>query len=183
MSGAPSLFLVLARAPREQWRRARRCGSRDGTRVPDRSLLAWLVNLAGDGSHRKTAAAVGVGHDRGCAAPARACVRGGGQRGGKAGRVWTTEDGPGGAHVAVGWTRTRLDAPFPARGRAHASFVLLRVARSFAVALQRLQGRMRGFSAAGSSQSHLASSNGSPVWSDGPALCFFHSSELFGNLE
>ena len=64
-------------------------------------------------------------HDRGCAAPARACVRAG-QRGG---RVWATEDGPEGptwrwrGEEAMDPHAPRR-APFPARGRAHASFVL-----------------------------------------------------------
>jgi len=107
-------------------------GGRRGT-GPD---PGWLVNLAGSGT---TAAARRLRPGR----PTRGKGMGDGG--------W-----PGGAHVAVAWrggvgparasTRT-----LPRPGPGPRLLCLVRVARSFAVALQRLQGRMRGSSAAGAS--------------------------------
>jgi hypothetical protein len=167
VSGAPSFSSSTrrghAQGTDEQWRRAG----------------PWLARQLGrDGSHRKAAVAVGVGHDRGCAAPARACVRGA-QRDetrrekGRDDGGWPRRGPHGGERRR--WTRTRLDArpgsagPTPLLSCSTCCAVVCRSSPTASWEDARIL--------CGGELQRLASCYGSPVWSDGSALCFFHSSK------
>lgn len=126
-----------------------------------------IVNLAGSGliGRRRSRPWSGLGHrPRCCAAPARACVRperptrretrGGGREGNGRRRMRGPRGGGRGEEAMDPPAHAPRRTPVPVRSeeRAHSSLCLVRVARSFAVrssSLQRLQGRMRGSSAAG----------------------------------
>jgi hypothetical protein len=121
-----------------------------------------IVNLAGSGliGRRRSRPWSGLVHrPRCCAAPARACMRpdrptrreeeGNGRR-----RMRGPRGGGRGEEAMDPPAHAPRRTPVPVRSeeRAHSSLCLVRVARSFAVrssSLQRLQGRMRGSSAAG----------------------------------
>lgn len=125
-----------------------------------------IVNLAGSGliGRRRSRPWSGLAHrPRCCAAPARARVRPerptrretrGRRKGGDDGG-WGGPRGGGRGEEAMdppAHAPRRTPVPVRSEERAHSSLCLVRVARSFAVrssSLQRLQGRMRGSSAAG----------------------------------
>lgn len=136
------------------WRSAR--PARDGT-----ASSTWPGRVSSEGGGRGRGRGSRTDPAAARRLRARACVRSGqrGERRGAGGREGTTEDG--GAHVAVGaarrrWTRprTRLDAPPSPSGPRNGptpplSCTCCAVVRRTSSSVQRLQGRMRGSSAAG----------------------------------
>jgi hypothetical protein len=137
------------------WRSAR--PARDGT-----ASSTWPGRVSSEGGGRGRGR--GSGTDRCCAAPARAWVRperptrretrGGGREGNGRRRMRGPRGGGRGEEAMDPPAHAPRRTPVPVRSeeRAHSSLCLVRVARSFAVrssSLQRLQGRMRGSSAAG----------------------------------